>query len=121
MSDPTACPAGVPAEDVAAFVLDAEPSDVIDLASHVPTCAACTDVVRSLPGAGVLEDWAGALRAVVAPPAVADRALRRIRAERRVVALASTLAGGWLRVARAALDRSPPSGHREDRDVSGGR
>lgn len=111
VSGPT-CPAGVPPEDVAAFVLDGEPSDVVDLAAHVPTCPTCTDVVRTLPAPAAWQGaWAAARREVVAPAAVADRALARVRAERRALAVAATLGAGWGRVLRAGLDR-PDRGRR---------
>lgn len=108
------CPLGIAPEDVAAWSVDGEPHADVDLAAHVPRCAACSSAAASVaPAAGVGD----ALRAATAaaPPAVTARAADRIRLEATAGLLVKTFLGAADRVARAAADyllppreRNPP-------------
>lgn len=108
------CAAGVPPEDVAAWALDGEESDVTSLTVHVPDCAACRAVVAEVSGSRGVAD---ALRAepLTAPPRVAQRAVGRIRTEATMLTILRALGGGWLRVAQALPDYArAPSTSRDD-------
>ncbi|MBW3665061.1 MAG: hypothetical protein KY469_18355 [Actinobacteria bacterium] len=106
---PVVCAAGVPPEDVAAWVLDGEESDVIALVRHVPDCAACRAVVaESSASRGVAETLRSA-PSPTAPARVAQRAVGRIRTEATLLTIVRALGGGWLRVVQAFTDYATPA------------
>lgn len=98
-----ACPEHVAPEDVAAWAVDGERHERVDLAAHVPGCAACSAVVAAVAPSSAA---ATALRAErpPTPAAVSDRAAGRIRIEATTSLLLQTLGGALERVARAAPD-----------------
>lgn len=98
------CDRRVPPEDVAAFALDGEPADGIDLAAHLPHCPACRSVLASLAPSRQVAELLRAGGDVPAPAAVTQRALSRVRAEARTLMLLRTFAGATARVARALPD-----------------
>lgn len=103
---PPECPLGVPPEEVAAWAVDGEAYGPVDLDTHVPTCAACQEVVASVqPSRSIAERLRDAAAAEVAVPvAVVDRALRQVRMEHGAWLLARTLGGAFVRVAAAVPD-----------------
>lgn len=111
------CALRVPPEEVAAWAVDGEPYDPVDLDEHVPGCGACQEVVASVAPTRSLGSRLRAAPDEEAPDALVDRALGRVRAERTAWLLARTLGGALSRVASAALDyaTAPP---RDDRDTA---
>lgn len=112
MSQAAHCPLDLLPADVAAWAVDGEPVDDVDMPAHVATCQACQAVVAAVAGSdevGLVLRNAGP----AAPVAVSERAAGRIRIERTATALAAALADAGARVASAAVDYLVPR-HRRD-------
>jgi len=103
------CVAGVPPEDVAAWVLDGEESDVVALVRHVPDCVACRAVVTEASASRGVAETLRSAPSPAAPARVAKRAVGRIRAETTVLTVVRALGGGWLRVVHALTDYTRPT------------
>lgn len=103
------CAVGVPPEDVAAWVLDGEESDVIALVRHVPDCAACRAVVAEASASRGVAETLRSASSPAAPARVAQRAVGRIRTEATLLTIVRALGGGWLRVAQAFADYASPA------------
>jgi hypothetical protein len=103
---PARCPAGVEPADAAAWALDAEPHPDVDLAAHVPGCAACQAAVAQVTPARATADTLRSARPP-APAAVTSRAVGRIRFDATTLLLARSLGGALARVAAAVPDYLP--------------
>jgi hypothetical protein len=112
VNQPARCPLDLAPADVAAWAVDGEPVDGVDMPAHVQSCPACQAVAAAVAGS---DEVGLALRSAgpAAPVAVSERAAGRIRIERTAAALAAALTDAVGRVAAAAVDYLVPR-HRRD-------